>query len=158
MSVTQTIILAAGYGSRLASAESGVPKPLMTIGGVPLIAHAIEHARASGCLQAVIVIGHEGDRVQAAVEEMAPNLKLRFVETPDVSAPNGLSLLAAERDAADRFYLQMVDHVFAGVALPRLAAAPFAVGETGRVLVDRKPGDEIDISDATKVRLGGSPV
>jgi choline kinase len=158
MYVTQTVILAAGYGSRLGSAESGVPKPLMTIGGVPLIAHAIEHARASGCLQAIIVIGHEGDRVQAAVEEMAPDLKLRFVETPDVSAPNGLSLLAAERAAADLFYLQMVDHVFAGVALPRLAASPLAIGEAGRVLVDQSPGEDIDIADATKVLLGGNRV
>src|SRR6185436_5923240 len=108
MFVTQTVILAAGYGSRLGSAESGVPKPLMTVGGIPLIAHAIEHARASGCRQAVIVIGHQGDLVQAAVEEMAPSLMLHFVENPNISAPNGMSLLAAEKAVTDCFYLQMV--------------------------------------------------
>jgi choline kinase len=156
--VTQTIILAAGYGSRLGSAESGVPKPLMTVGGLPLIAHALEHARASGCAQAVIVVGHEGDRVQAAVEQMAPGLDLRFVENPDFTTPNGLSLLAAERMAAGRFYLQMVDHVFAGVALPKLAAIPFVNGEDGRVLVDNAPGDDIDLADATKVQLAGTRV
>jgi 1L-myo-inositol 1-phosphate cytidylyltransferase len=157
LSVTQTVILAAGYGSRLGSAESGVPKPLMTVAGVPLIAHAIEHARASGCVDAVIVIGYQGARVQAAVEEMAPAMGVRFVENRDVSVPNGLSLLAAERLAAHCFYLQMVDHVFAGVALPKLAAQAFGDGELGRVLIDRAPG-AIDLADATKVRLMGSRV
>src|SRR3954468_10836097 len=118
-SVTQTVILAAGYGSRLGSAESGVPKPLMIVAGMPLIAHALEHARASGCAQAIIVIGHEGDRVQAAVERMTPGLDLYFVENPDVTTPNGTSLLAAERRAGGHFYLQMVDHIFGGVALPK---------------------------------------
>ncbi len=153
MLVTQTIILAAGYGSRLGSAESGVPKPLMIIGGLPLIVHALEHARASGCREAVIVIGHEGHRVQAAVEELGIDLERRFVSNLDVAAPNGVSLLAAEPLAAQHFYLQMVDHVFAGVALPRLVDAPFRRGEAGRVLVDRTPTDDIDIADATKVRL-----
>ncbi len=156
--VTQTVILAAGYGLRLGSVESGVPKPLMLVGGLPLIAHALEHARASGCTRAVIVIGHQGDRVQASVEEMSPDLDLCFVENPDVAAPNGLSLLAAESAVAEHFYLQMVDHVFAGVALPRLAAVPFGLGEAGRVLIDRAPGGEIDLADATKVRLEGRQV
>jgi len=156
--VTQTVILAAGYGSRLGSAESGVPKPLMLVGGVPLIAHALEHARASGCLQAVIVIGHEGDKVQAAVERMPHELEVRFVETPDISAPNGLSLLAAEGFASEHFYVQMVDPVFAGIALPRLSASPLESGEVARVLVDRSPADDIDLPDATKVRLDGTRV
>jgi choline kinase len=158
MVVTQTVILAAGCGSRLGSAESGVPKPLMTVGGLPLIAHALAHARASGCRQAVIVIGHEGGRVQAAVEAMALEINLRFVENPDVAAPNGVSLLAAERVVLERFYLQMVDHVFAGLALPRLAATPLGGTEAGRVLVDRTPAPDIDIADATKVRLNGARV
>ncbi len=156
--VTQTVILAAGYGLRLGSVESGVPKPLMLVGGLPLIAHALEHARISGCTRAVIVIGHQGDRVQASVEEMSPDLDLCFVENPDVSAPNGLSLLAAESSVAKPFYLQMVDHIFAGVALPRLVAMPFSFGEAGRVLIDRTPGGEIDLADATKVRLDGHQV
>ena len=151
--VRQTVILAAGYGSRLGSAESGVPKPLMPIGGVPLVAHALEHARASGCQRAIVVIGHQGDRVQAAVEGMSLGLELTFVENPDVSAPNGRSLLVAEPAADDRFYLQMVDHLFGGVALPRLTAAPPEPGEVGRVLVDRHPGPEIDVTDATRVCL-----
>jgi len=154
--VIQTVILAAGNGSRLAHGSAGVPKPLMSVGGKPLLGHALDHARASGCVEAVIVVGHEGDRVADAARSMSAGLSIRFVETADPSAPNGLSLLAAEPAAASAFYLQMVDHLFAVPVLDKLVEMPLGAAG-GRVLVDRTPGD-IDLDDATKVRLAGAQV
>jgi choline kinase len=153
IAVAQTVVLAAGLGSRLGSAESGVPKPLIDVAGKPLVAHTLEQALAAGCARAVIVIGHEGERVRDAVERLHSPLAITFVENRDIEAPNGVSLLRAEAFAEERFFLQMVDHVFCGVALTALTATPFAAGEAGRLLVDRAPG-AIDIPDATKVRLG----
>jgi len=152
IAVSQTVILAAGFGSRLGSSATGVPKPLIEVAGRPLIAHALEHAFASGCARAVIVIGHEGDRVREAVESLSHGVAITFVENRETEAPNGLSLLKAEPAVEDCFFLQMVDHVFGGVALPALTTVPFRDGEVGRVLVDRTPG-AIDLLDATKVRL-----
>ena len=83
----QTIILAAGNGTRLAG-TNGVPKPLTPVGGVPLVARALAHARASGCVEAVVVIGKHASRVKAAVEQMAVGMSVRFVTTPDPNAPN----------------------------------------------------------------------
>ena len=149
--VTQTVILAAGIGSRLGGAAPGVPKPLVTVGGIPLVAHALLHAHASGCDEAIIVVGHQGARVKAAVEALPAWLRVRFVETADPAMPNGLSLLAAEPLARPLFFLQMVDHLFGTVTLPGLVASPLAADEAGRVLVDRAPRD-LDLNDATKVR------
>ena len=151
--VAQTIILAAGSGSRLATSRGDVPKPLMPVAGVPLVAHALEHARASGCKEAVIVIGYAGEQVRAAVEAMRSPLRITFLDNPDFSAPNGVSLLAAEPAASELFYLQMVDHLFMEPILNRLAAVPLARGEAGRVLVDSSPSPDIDLADATKVTL-----
>jgi choline kinase len=156
--VSQTVILAAGSGSRLIEARGEVPKPLMTLVGLPLIAHALAHARTSGCREAVIVIGYEGDRVQAAIEAMAHGLTVRFVSNPDYAAPNGVSLLAAASVVDPTFYLQMVDHVFAEPALSRLTACALSAHEAGRVLVDRRPGPDLDLDDATKVRLSDGRV
>jgi choline kinase len=125
----------------------------MTLGGLPLIAHALAHARTSGCREAVIVIGYDGARVQSEVEAMAHGLSVRFVTNPDFTAPNGVSLLAAAPVVDSAFYLQMVDHVFAEPALHRLTAQTLADDEAGRVLVDCRPGRELDLDDATKVRL-----
>jgi choline kinase len=155
--ITQTVVLAAGVGTRLGSAEAGVPKPLVTIGGVPLVAHALRHAAASGCDEAIVVIGFEGARVRAAVEAIGSPLRIRFVETPDPSGPNGHSLLAAEPIAATRFFLQMVDHTFEAAVLPKLVASAWRDGEAGRVLVDRAPNG-VDLADATKVRVDGGRV
>jgi choline kinase len=150
--VSQTVILAAGSGSRLIGGASGTPKPLVTVAGAPLIAHALAHAQASGCREAIIVLGHEGARVRAVIEELPSTLRVRFVENADPSTPNGVSLLAAAPLAASRFFLQMVDHLFAEPVLPKLIAASLERDEDGRVLVDRAPGD-LDLDDATKVRV-----
>ena len=155
--VHQTIILAAGVGARLGSSDVGIPKPLMTVGGSPLIAHALAHAVASGCRDAVIVIGHEGARVREAVEAMAPAIDVRFVTNPDPTTPNGESLLVAERAAANQFFLQMVDHLFAEPVLPRLMGAGLNGATAARLLVDRAPVN-LDLSDATKVQLAGNRV
>lgn len=155
-SVRQTIILAAGVGARLASFETGIPKPLLTVAGLPLVAHALAHAAASGCDEAIVVVGHESDRVKGAIAALAPSITVRFVETPDPSAPNGHSLLAAKDVASSHFFLQMVDHLFADLVLPKLVAAPMN-GHAGRVLVDSAPLG-IDLSDATRVRLSGERV
>jgi len=151
--VTQTVILAAGSGSRLVPTRGDVPKPLMTVAGVPLVAHALEHARRSGCDEAVIVVGYEGARVRAAIERLQTPLRLIFVENLDYAAPNGVSLLAAEPVAASAFFLQMVDHLFPEPTLLLLAATPLDAGELGRVLVDSTPSPDIDLDDATKVQL-----
>jgi choline kinase len=155
--VEQTIILAAGNGSRLGSGSTGIPKPLVPVAGAPLIAHALAHAAASGCREAVVVLGHQGAQVRAAVEALLLPLQVRFVENPDPSTPNGVSLLAAEPIAASRFFLQMVDHVFGRPTLSRLTASPLARDEAGRVLVDLSPGG-LDLDDATKVRLAAGRV
>jgi len=155
--VAQTVVLAAGTGTRLGSAEAGVPKPLLEVAGRPLIAHALRHAADSGCTEAVVVIGFEGARVRAAVEAIALPLRIVFVETADATAPNGHSLLAAEPRARPRFFLQMVDHMFEQVVLPRLVGPAWQDDELGRVLVDRSPIG-LDLEDATKVRIAGGRV
>jgi choline kinase len=154
--VQQTIILAAGVGARLGRSGSGVPKPLMRVGGVPLVAHALAHASLSGCREAIVVIGHEGARVREAVEALDMPIAVRFVTNPDPTTPNGESLLVAEPLAATRFFLQMVDHVFAEPVLGRLGTALNGAA-AGCVLIDRAPVN-LDLSDATKVRLAGDRV
>jgi choline kinase len=158
--VTQTVILAAGNGSRLTPGANGLPKPLVEVCGVPLIGHALEHARASGCDSAVVVIGPHSESIRHAVEPVAARLdglRIEFIVNPRTTEPNGISLMAAEPFVHPAFYLQMVDHVFAEVALPKLTAEPLARGEFGRLLIDRRPKG-IDLSDATKVRLDGSRI
>lgn len=129
----------------------------MTVGGVPLIWHALEHARLSGCTDAVVVIGYEGAAVRSAIESLHHPLPIIFVETPDPALPNGVSLLASAPVTRDVFYLQMVDHLFAAPTLAKLSVTPLPHGHVGRLLIDRAPVN-LDLDDATKVRVRGTLV
>ena len=153
--VEQTVILAAGNGSRLAGTGPGAPKPLQHVGGRPLLAHALGQAVAAGCREAVVVVKHRASAVEDFLGGFTTSLRIRTVRNPH-DGPNGLSLLAAQPLTASRFFLQMADHVFTAPVLPRLAdQAPEPTH--ARVLVDRHPGN-IDLLDATKVRLSGDRV
>ena len=151
---TQTVILAAGLGARLRGAEANIPKPLIEVAGLSLIGHALAHAEASGCREALVVIGYEGTRVRAAAESLSTTLAIRFVESPDPTAPNGHSLEAVKGQTSARFFLQMVDHVFDRVVLPLLDQDEPESPGAGRLLVDRTPRG-LDLEDATRVRLEG---
>lgn len=146
----QTVILAAGNGQRIHALGHDVPKPLLNVGGRPLIAHALHQAEQAGCEEAVIVLGHGADRLEKELARMAPPLSIRLVLNPNYHLPNGMSLLAAEPYAEERFFLQMADHVFNAPVLPQLLDADLD-GAAG-LLVDPSLG-ELDEADATKVRL-----
>lgn len=60
------VVLAAGQGTRM---QSEMPKVLHTIGGKPLLAHVIEDAEALNAERIVVVYGHGGEQVQAALAD-----------------------------------------------------------------------------------------
>jgi choline kinase len=153
--VAQTVILAAGSGRRLTQGRPDVPKPLLHVAGRPLLAHALGQAVAAGCQEAVVVVKHQASAVEAFLDGLNIDLRIRTVHNPH-DGPNGLSLLAAEPLAADRFFLQMADHVFAAPVLARLAD-PVLAPTSARLLVDRHPR-HIDLDDATKVRVAGAEI
>lgn len=148
----QTIILAAGNGTRIQAGAPGVPKPLVRVGGRALIEHALQQAELAGCHSAVVVVGSQGDRIEQHLAQLATPLRLHVVHNPDFDLPNGVSLLAAEPWAEDRFFVQMADHVFLAPVLGLLDAAGPGAEEASRLLVDGAP-QGLDEEDATKVQV-----
>ncbi len=60
------VILAAGQGTRM---RSSLPKVLHEIGGRPLLSHVIAMAKELGAKNIIVVYGHGGEIVQAAIDE-----------------------------------------------------------------------------------------
>jgi choline kinase len=150
----QTVILAAGNGSRLSATRGGLPKPLVQVGGKTLIEHALDQARAAGVEEAVVVTGNAADQMRAHLATLEASLKVTVVHNPRYHEPNGVSLLAAEPFVTGPFYLQMADHVFAHPVLRLLDRADAAPPGAARLLVDFHPVN-LDEEDATKVRVAG---
>ncbi len=73
MPPTHVLILAAGKGTRM---KSAVPKVLHHAAGAPMIEYVLSTAAALGAATRTIVVGHEADRVRAA---LAAHGDLRFV-------------------------------------------------------------------------------
>jgi histidinol-phosphate phosphatase family protein len=61
----QAVILAGGKGTRLAERLQGLPKPLIDIGGKPLLERQIEHLKQYGFEQILILVNHGADQIIA---------------------------------------------------------------------------------------------
>lgn len=141
------IILAAGAGSRLRAVASS--KPLVDVGGKPLILHAVDALRQAGVGQVVVVVGYQGQRIRAALAQ-APG-PVAVVDNPLwADTPNGVSLLQAKQYVRPGSLLMMADHLLSPALVARLLAGadrPLALA------VDRRLGHPwVDEADVTRVR------
>ena len=148
----EALIIAAGYGSRLAGLSPS--KPLTPIAGVPLIELAARQAAAAGVGRIVVVTGHEGGRLEAALPAIAARCGITIIaeRITDWSRPNGFSVMAGAARISGDYLLMMADHIFSGTILPRLARAGAA--DRGVTLaIDRAIASPlIDPDDATWVQ------
>jgi len=63
----KAMILAAGRGERMRPLTDHTPKPLLTVGGKPLIVHLIEQLRCADIRELVINHAHLGAQIEAAL-------------------------------------------------------------------------------------------
>jgi MurNAc alpha-1-phosphate uridylyltransferase len=63
----KAMILAAGYGKRLRPLTDHTPKPLVPVGGKPLIVHHLEKIAQAGIREVVINLGHLGSKIPEAL-------------------------------------------------------------------------------------------
>ena len=61
----QAVILAGGKGTRLASRLNGLPKPLVMVGGVPLLERQLDQLAQQGVTEAVVLVNHEAEQIRA---------------------------------------------------------------------------------------------
>ena len=58
------MVLAAGFGNRLRPLTDHTPKPLVSVGGKPLIVHHLEKLATAGFTEVVINLGHLGHEIE----------------------------------------------------------------------------------------------
>lgn len=60
----KVVILAGGFGTRLAEETEAVPKPMVEIGGRPLLWHIMRHYAGYGHNEFYIALGYKGDLIK----------------------------------------------------------------------------------------------
>ena len=148
--ISTAVILAAGQGSRLRPAAP--LKPLCTVAGRSLLAHAVWGLAEAGFTRVVVVVGYGAGEVEAHIAERSWPLAVESVLNPEFERPNGTSVLAAEPlVGTEEVLLAMCDHLVEPALYRRVAEA----GATGGALlgVDRRiHNDWVDLEDVTRVR------
>jgi glucose-1-phosphate cytidylyltransferase len=76
----QVVVLCGGRGTRLSEHTSRVPKPLIEIGGKPILWHIIQVYKSFGFTEFILCLGYKGDKIKEYFGNEA-DVDIRFVET-----------------------------------------------------------------------------
>lgn len=60
----KTLILAGGYGSRLGNITESIPKPMVAIGGKPILWHIMKQYSHFGFNEFIILLGYQGVKIK----------------------------------------------------------------------------------------------
>jgi glucose-1-phosphate cytidylyltransferase len=107
------VVLCGGRGTRLQARGSDLPKPLVEIGGRPILWHVISIYLAQGFRRFLLLTGYRGKEVEAFVagERWPDDAEIRCLDT-GVDTPTGGRLHQAVPVLdAERFFLGYADGV-----------------------------------------------
>ncbi|MES2884328.1 MAG: nucleotidyltransferase family protein [Pseudomonadota bacterium] len=62
--ITDAVVLAGGFGTRLASVVSDVPKPMAPVAGRPFLERLLDRLIAQGITRVVLAVGHKREVIQ----------------------------------------------------------------------------------------------
>ena len=148
---TKAVILAAGKGSRVGGAARGLPKPLLSVAGVPILHRALRCLSHVGVHDVVIVIGHQGKEIVASVREALlsddlqnANLTVSYIVSDRYETTNNIYSLWLARENLDQdlylfegdivFDLELLQAIHSESAVSVAGVVPFEPGMTGTVV------------------------
>ena len=86
----KAIILAAGFGSRLAPLTREVPKPLIPLRGTPMIAHLLRRLERWGVRDVLINLHHGADTLLREIPPLVPKgMRVQFSFEPEILGTGG---------------------------------------------------------------------
>jgi len=146
------LILAAGRGTRLS--DKGLPKPLVSVLGKPLIERTILTAKATGITRFLVVTGFRGEEVRRFLDvlQKREHISITHVINEEWDKENGVSVLCAEKYVQGPFLLTMCDHLLPQCAFEKMMKIHIDSDEVA-LLVDRDLSkfSSSDLQEATKV-------
>lgn len=115
------MILAAGRGERMRPLTDVTPKPLLAVGGKPLIVRIIEALRCAEVRDVVINVSHLGDQIEAALRDGHElGVGIRYSREPEALETAGGIAAALPLLGTDPFLVingdLYTEYAFAGLA------------------------------------------
>ena len=131
-------ILCGGRGTRLQEHSPEVPKPLVEIGGRPILWHVIQIYAAQGYRRVLLLCGYRGEQIEAFARETywPEGVEVRCVDTGDGTPTGGRLWRVREELSSGPFLATYADGV-ADIDLAALRARHEAAGPLAAVTVVR---------------------
>ncbi|HEU4657999.1 MAG TPA: sugar phosphate nucleotidyltransferase [Capillimicrobium sp.] len=108
------VILCGGRGTRLQERTAEIPKPLVEIGGRPILAHVMRLYAEQGFSRFLLATGYKGHLIERFVDdharaELGPDVEVRCVDTGLDTPTGGRVARLAPHLAGDRFCATYAD-------------------------------------------------
>lgn len=98
----KAVILAGGYGTRLSEKTDNIPKPMVEIGGRPLLWHIMKHFSTYGVQDFVLCLGYRADVIHDYFAKISES-------QTDIQAGQSMRVTPNNGGCADRWNVELVD-------------------------------------------------
>lgn len=145
----QVVILAGGLGTRLSEETDLIPKPMVRIGGIPILQHIMNYYSSFGHKDFVIALGYKAEVVQDYFENFPKNDWNLTLEDTGLETSTGGRIKRLEHQLDEEFMLTYGDGL-SNVNIEQLLKHHKRFGKMATVTAVRPPArfGTIEISNS----------
>jgi D-glycero-alpha-D-manno-heptose 1-phosphate guanylyltransferase len=108
----EAIILAGGFGTRLKSVVSDVPKPMALIGDIPFLSYLLEELHNYNFTKVIIAAGYKSEVIESHYGSFFKNIKLVYSIEKEPLGTGGAIFEASSMIGSDHFFVLNGDTFF----------------------------------------------
>ncbi len=110
--LTEAIILAGGYGTRLQEAVPNFPKVLAPVAGKPFLSYVIDYLRMQGITRFVFALAYKAEQIESFLKDFYPTLQYATTVETEPLGTGGAIRLALQKTKTENILLVNGDTVF----------------------------------------------
>lgn len=135
----KAMILAAGLGQRMRPLTDNLPKPLLEVGGKPLLQHHFERIRAAGISQVIINLAYLGEKIREfAGDGNRFGLEIIYSQEPEPLETAG-AILKAMPLLGDKPFLLINGDVWCDLDLKNISQLTLSPSQSGHLILVPNP-------------------
>lgn len=119
----QCVVLAGGRGTRIEKIAQGLPKPLIDVGGKPLLVHQLELLARSGISDVLLLTGYRSDAIAAVVGNGSRfGLRVSYAQEDENNLLGTAGALLSVHDRLEERSVVIYGDCMLNIDIPRMVA------------------------------------
>ena len=110
--INTAIILAGGFGTRLQSVVTDLPKPMAPVNDVPFLNYQLNYLKHFGIKEVIISTGHLAEKISSYYKSQFNGLKISYSHEENALGTGGGIRLALEKSAEEKVFVLNGDSFF----------------------------------------------